>query len=510
MPFQSHMYAGSMAGAAPPTLELEAVNTNLPTSDRITNTVDSTPRQSWWGFGWGLGVPSSDIRQEAAQWADRLFDELGTKVLRFNGPDDALQPTLGKETVDVGVDNGVDTVIATGYWARRRYTEVNEPPGGTATYTPTNLANDIDALMDLGMLITHACLQNEPDGAPQGLPKNALVEPSTGVPYDMRAKYNEFRTALNARSRNNVHIIGCEWAHFNNPGMGEYDTLNAAPTMIPSILGYGAGHCYHDCPTNNDYDSRWMTKAAPTGGLPLATNGMWSTETGSMGMPHWGARCIAGLNHGTVVEVAHIGVANNSDGGGQTLIHSNGTRHPEHGQARVIFGKQPNGDITIPRGARFRLVHSSDWPLGTAMDSARLSQTAADRMIRDGGVRMPRINSACCKRTDGRWTFVACNTTFDPEVVNSFIDARYEGATIQITVTITELVTAGATMTWSAHRAAPVTGALSPQTVNMVNGVIRFTLAAGETIGMISSGGALLAQTWSDGTNWSDTTGWTD
>ena len=109
-------------------------------------------------------------------------------------------------------------------------------------------------------------------------------------------------------------------------------------------------------------------------------------------MPHWGARGIAGLNHGIIMEVCHIGQANHNndfdpDGNNQFLVKANGTPRPWHGQARVIYGKQPNGDITIPRGSRFRLVTCSDRPTGRY---GTLSTTFADRMIRNNGSVYPQ------------------------------------------------------------------------------------------------------------------------
>ena len=485
-------------GGPPPTdLVLEAVNGS---ALQVTNTVGTTDRQAWHGFGWGLGVPTVDARTVINNNIPELFDQLGTTVMRFNSPNDAAQPTIGKGTVDIGVANGVDTVLATGYYWRHQNTNV---PG----YTPTQMANEIDSLMDGGMLITHCCLQNEPDGHVDNSPPHptqpgVLANPDGVIPL-LVARNNELRNRLNTLGRSAVKIYGIEWAH--NSGIGqyseqEYDALNAAG-LIPSVVAFGGGHNYHDCPTNTQYDSRWLTKTS--GGLPVS--GIISSETGNMdttvaGEPHWGARCIAAMNHGSIMEVAHIGPSTSTDNS-QTLVNSAGTVSTAQLQARVIFGAQPNGDITIPRGSRFRLVTSTDAPPG-------LNTTFAQRMIRNNGDRFPRLNSACCLRLDGRWTFVCCNTTIDSDDFNPFLGAHYGAQTIQVTVTIPDLVAAD-DQTWSARRCSR-NGVLSSQTVNQHDGQIRFTLGPGETIGMISSGGALLAQTWSDGTNWSDSTGWTD
>ena len=112
-------------------------------------------------------------------------------------------------------------------------------------------------------------MQNEPDGHGD----NSLNEPG-GANYDMRAKYTEFRSRLDALGHgvtatpatNRVWVIGCEWAHFgggsppNKSAFTDHDEMNAAPSLIPGTLAFGAGHCYSDCPTPGDYDSRWMLR----------------------------------------------------------------------------------------------------------------------------------------------------------------------------------------------------------------------------------------------------------
>ena len=493
--FQSFLHAagrGGTSGPGPgPDLVLEAVNGS---ALQVTNTVGSTARQAWHGFGWGLGVPTVDARTVINNNIPELFDQLGTTVMRFNSPHDAAQTTIGKPTVDIGVAHGVDTVLATGYLWRVQN-------GGEPTYSATIMANEIDALMDAGMLITHATVQNEPDGHVDNAPTPG--DPDSVIPL-LVASNNELRNRLNTLGRSAVKIYGIEWAH--NSGIGqyseqEYDALNAAG-LVPSVVAFGGGHNYHDCPTNTQYDSRWLTKTS--GGLPVS--GIISSETGNMdttaaGEPHWGARCIAAMNHGSIMEVAHIGPSTSTDNS-QTLVNSAGTPSGAQLQARVIFGAQPNGDITIPRGSRFRLVTCNDRPSG-------LNTTFADRLIRNNGDRFPRLNSACCERPDGRWTFVCCNTTIDSDDFNPFLGAHYGAQTIQVTVTIPDLV-AEPDRTWSARRCSR-NGVLSSQTVNQHDGQIRFTLAPGETIGMISSAGTVgAAQTWSDGTRWTDSTGWVD
>ena len=221
------------SGPPPGDLELEEVNNLLPAADRITNTVATTPRQAWHGFGWGLGDAAYDVRTLIDANKEQLFADLNTKVMRINHPGKPGQSTVGKGTVDIGVENGVDTVLSTGYLWRIQ----ND---GTPTYSATTMASEIDALMDGGMLITHATIQNEPDGNDNNPPTPET--PSSVIPV-LNAAYNELRDELDARGRSSVKLYGCEWAH--NSGSAqlseqEYDTLNAA-SMIPMWSPSAAG-----------------------------------------------------------------------------------------------------------------------------------------------------------------------------------------------------------------------------------------------------------------------------
>ena len=142
------------------------------------------------------------------------------------------------------------------------------------------MAAEIDALMDGGMLITHATIQNEPDGnTPE--PTRPQVMPDTVFPV-LNAAYNELRGELNdswSLVRQALRLrVGAQFSGSGQFSEQEYDTLNAAG-MIPSVVAFGGGHNYHDCPTNTQYDSRWMTKTS--GGLP--SSGIISSETGNCG-----------------------------------------------------------------------------------------------------------------------------------------------------------------------------------------------------------------------------------
>jgi len=66
------------------------------------------------------------------------------------------------------------------------------------------------------------------------------------------------------------------------------------------------------------------------------------------------------------------------------------------------------------------------------------------------------------------------------------VGGHYAALTQQLTVTIPLL--AGTDATFTARRAAQTADAMSgPSTVNMIDGVLRFTLAPAETIGMVQN-----------------------
>jgi hypothetical protein len=430
--------------SVPPIGPIESIN---PAAQQIAITVAAGERPNWDGYGFGLGKPAEAFaaRDLYTSFAATLFDDLDTKVIRLHNPQEAGFVANCKPVVDLALSKGVDRILATGYVWRA----VNE---GSTNYSPTSLANFTASAIAGGIPITHVCLQNEPDS-------NAPNYPPNGIAVDLVPDHIELRNRLDALGLSAVEIIGLEWAHFGGSGEDEYDRLNAAG-LIPGTVGLGAGHCYKDCPANGLYDSRWLTK-----GLPL-----WSTETGNAGSPNCQARFVAALNHGAAVEIHHIGLSLGTRGDtSQFLMLGNGETQLYYGGVRVI-------SEAIPRGTVFRLCRSSDRPEG-------LSTTFADRMIRNGGRFNPRIQVAAGRKSDDRWVIVAVNATEGTEDKgSSFLGAHYASATLQITTTVAEM--AGQARVFKTRRASQTGTITTSATKNMQDGVIRFTLVAGETIAL--------------------------
>jgi hypothetical protein len=128
----------------------------------------------------------------------------------------------------------------------------------------------------------------------------------------------------------------------------------------------------------------------------------------------------------------------------------------------------------------FRLCTCDDRPAG-------LPVTTADRMVRDGSSQLnPRVQVAAGRRSNGRWSIVAVNATQGAaDSPSSFLGGAYKAATLQLTVTVAEL--AGLDRTFAAERASSSGSLSGPSTVNLQNGVTRFTLAAGETISLVEN-----------------------
>jgi hypothetical protein len=432
--------------AQPPVGPLEPIDDS---AGQIAISVGSSPRQTWIGAGWGCdGISQAPAAAPLVDAHDaQLFTELNTKVIRVHNPQATNFVSAYKPISDIALSRGVDTILATGYVA-------------AADSTPTALADAIDAAIVAGIPITDCSLQNEPDGNPNNQMPNGDI-----VPW-----HAELRSRLDALGRQSVRIIAIEWAHFPNGstsrGSVEFDLLHAAGLAGPdNAVHAGSGHCYRDCPAPAGYDARWLTVGS----------GLWSCETGNAGSPNAQARFAAALNHGAAVEIFHIGQSNSPGDGdlSQKLVRHDGTRQPYQPAYGVI-------SRALQRGTVFRLCTCDDRPAG-------LPVTTADRMVRDGSSQLnPRVQVAAGRRSNGRWSIVAVNATQGAaDSPSSFLGGAYKAATLQLTVTVAEL--AGLDRTFAAERASSSGSLSGPSTVNLQNGVTRFTLAAGETISLVEN-----------------------
>jgi hypothetical protein len=149
-------------------------------------------------------------------------------------------------------------------------------------------------------------------------------------------------------------------------------------------------------------------------------------------------------------------------------------KQPYHAAMSVLFRD-------LMRGSIFRLCTSNDRPAG-------LAEQAADKMYRRNQGSLgsatnvyPRIQMAAAKRPNLSWIILGVNTT-DGAGNTSGLTACYPGESLQMTTTITELAGMDSVLT---TRRASKAGTITTGTANMINGVVRFTLAAGETISLI-------------------------
>jgi hypothetical protein len=445
--------SGTVAAASSAVGPIEPINGSLL---QVAITVGTSARQTWRGFGWGNAA--NNLFSGATNNITKLTTDIDASVIRFFTPENTSSfISQSKPWWDLVKTRGIDTVFSSSYIYR-----------ASPDVSPEAVADGIHASINAGInpALWACTLQNEPDGHPD----NAV----TGGTSVYVSHQTRLRNRLNALGRQAVKVISLEWRHPTDGGDVEYDVLNAAGAISPTgVVSAGCLHIYDKGPDNALYDNRYLTKGCH----------MWSTETGNNGSPNCQSRILAGVNHGTEVEIIHYAMipvlssdpAKAAEQRGQCLLDETGAKRPWYGACQVI-------STNLARGTRIRLCQSSDRPSG-------LNTTFADRMIRQPGAsggRNPRQQVIAGRRSDNRWVIAAVNATFGSDGFTPINTNNHYGAvTQQLTVTIPEL--SGFDREFSAKR-ADINGLVTgPATVNLKNGVTRFTLQPGETIGMTST-----------------------
>ena len=452
---------------------LEPVDPTISTADRIAITVGTTEQQTWECYGWGVGsaadaatvaplIAGSSTRTQA------LFADLATKVLRLNNPQQSGFVANCKPLTDYAATQGVDRILATGY--------VWQNINGGGSFTPTLLADAVHAAISGGIPITHVTLQNEPDGGPGNGPPG-------GYAAVLRAHHIELRNRLNTLGRTSVKVLGLEWAHFDalsNGAVDEYAVLSGAPENLVAngTVAHGAGHIYADGPATDVYNDRWGS--TPAGRVA----GIWSCETGTASSPAAQARAASGLNNGTSAEIFHQGHADAHDTPGsfddsQKLLRLDGAKQSWWGGMSVLFRD-------LPRGSIFYHCTSGDRPTGLAVGPAtHMYRRDQGSLGSPSGQFYPRIQMAAARRPDNSWVILGVNSTDGAGSLGpNNLAACYPAATLQITVTMPVL--SGSSMSFTTRRASKA-GTITSGTLDMVNGVIRFTVEPGETISLVGS-----------------------
>jgi hypothetical protein len=397
---------------------------------QVAISVGTQERQTWWGYGWGCGSFSHATASLSKLTANvqLLCEDMGASVIRIFTPEhttgclDAYKPIW-----DLVKNHGIDTIFSSSYI-------LTSAGGVVANASPTNAANGIHAVINGGINPTRwaGTLQNEPDS-----PANGNYTTYETV---MRGHQQTFRNTLNNLGRTSVTTLGLEWRHprTTSKGQKEYDD-NAALGRVGAGLAIGEGclHIYDKSPDENDFDQRYLTE-----GL-----GLWSTETGNMSSPSAVSRFMAGVNHGTVVELSHIGQATtdaeSATNQSQKLIAASGTPRPWYWAVKALSSR-------LTRGTVMRLC---------------TSDRAGTMVYASNTVRHIVIAG---KRPDSKWLIAGCNRS---------------GSTEQYTVTVPELV--GQDAVFSGDRITGG-GSVSSTSVNMNDGLLRFTLVDSETVVLIN------------------------
>ena len=417
---------------------------------QVAISVGTQPRQAWIGYGWGANghAPAAANFPALNTHVRKLCEDMGATVVRFHTPEDVSGfNTAYLNTWNLVKQHGIDVIFASSYIYRAAH------GAGHTNYNIDGMASGINTAIANGFNPSHlfACtIQNEPDGhADNRIPSGGLNV--------VRAHQETLRAGLNP----SVRILGLEWRH-PQALSGEFDNYNANG-IIPGTVADGCMHYYDDGLNHVYYDQRWKS----------VNRSIWSTETGDNHSPKTQAQFIAGLNHGKVVEIAHVGIGGYAaDPTKHQLLITTGGELTPWWYACATISK------TLQRGVIFRKCLSSDRPTDPTM-----STTQASEMIWDSSTNLcgPRQLVGCGRRTDGRWVLVALNFAYDPKVETTFAGGHYGAITQQLTINIPELSTVD--RVWSGQRAA-LNGGHSNTTVNMRAGQMRFTLSPGETIGI--------------------------
>ena len=455
--------AGAGAGGEQPEVgPLEPIDGS---AAQVAIMVGTSPRQTIIGLGWGaLGAhdgSSQAMFPRVELFIDKLTTDINAKVLRFFTPENTSFLSTYKPYWDLVKEHGFTDIFTSSFIHRA------DPDPTMAT-----LATGIETYHDNGVPIGYISLQNEPDGGPiqngelvQSVPPGfagGQVQVVASNAAEVAARYQDLRNQLDARGLQAVKILSYEWRHPPTQAPSEFDRMDAAG-LIPEVLAGSCYHIYDKGPNLAMYDARYLTRGAHG----------YSTESGNNGSPHCQARGISGVNNGSRMEIIHYAVipqaVPSGDQNGQSLIDYHGNPRPWYGGLQAIW-------TNLQQGSTVFLCESSDRPPGMPVQQASRMEILAPRQ--------PRACVAAARRPDGRWQVVAVNTTHGSDSPSSFVGGHYAALTQQLTVTIPLL--AGTDATFTARRAAQTADAMSgPSTVNMIDGVLRFTLAPAETIGMV-------------------------
>jgi hypothetical protein len=450
----------------PPVGPIEPVDGS---AEQVAITVGTSPRQTIIGLGWGahsaIDGSSQAMFPRVQQFVAKLTTDINAKVLRFFTPENGSFLSTYKPYWDLVKNYGFTDIFTSSFIHRS-----NPDP------TMATLADGILNYHNNGVPIGYISIQNEPDGGPvsnsvllqavpPGFPAGAVQVTSSNA-AEVAARYQDLRNQLNTRGLQAVKILSYEWRHPPNQAPSEYDYMNAAG-LIPDVLAGICFHIYDKGPSYAMYDARYLTKGAHC----------YSTETGNNGSPSCQARGVSGINNGARMEIIHYAAipqaVPSGDQSGQSLIDYNGNPRPWYGGLRAVW-------TNLQQGSTVFLCESSDRPPNMPAQQASRMEILAPRQ--------PRACVAAARRPDGRWQVVAVNSTYGSDSPSNFAGGHYAALKQQLTVTIPLL--AGTNATFTARRAAQIADSMSaPGTVNMIDGVLRFTLAPAETIGMVQDPG---------------------
>ena len=428
-------------------------------AEKFDIAVGTTPRQSWWAYGFGAGgYPVNNNIKNAfnSSAITKICEDLNAKIIRFHAPINVSDYiTAYKSIWDAVKQHGIDTAFITHYLYSRAETQAaSTDPRGAYTPNPVAEADALKSVIDAGIPAHAASLQNEPDTSGPNRPFGTSTFTTPILQNQL-----DYRNRLNAIGLSAVKSFTLEWRHPENmiPDYDQNNGLDRVGTETTDVLQGGCFHAYNKGASPQIYDQRWYQQGV----------GLWSTESGDNHSPRAQAIFVNSANNGCEVEITHVGFALTDVR--QGLATTSGVWFDwTHGLS--ILSK------AMVRGTRMRHCTSTDRP-------SDLTTASASGMIWAGSAtqpRQPRQQVAVGRRTDGRWVVLAVSYAYDVDAPTNYAGGHYAAIRQQLTVKIPEL--AGFDRVFTGKRASMTGGVISNITINMRNGWLRFTLDPGDTI----------------------------
>jgi hypothetical protein len=421
-----------------------------PPAEKITITIDATPRQTFAGFGFGLNGPILSTHPRGAEVQGLLYQGLDARFLRLwyrTGPGGE---TANQRFIRDYVESGI---IAD---ARRRGVEklLLAPTGMARELRLERFAAYADFILELrdrhGVKIDATGLQNEPN-------------PQTWTPAATAEAVLAFRRELDARDLRDVQLVPIDASNMDATWAARIRGVQDQPEAWAAIGGI-SGHSY-------------TMAATPEWAALTETKPFWQTEAGWVGPVHMTAatRILSDLNHRVTHWLWFIGA------------HSHETRGNQN-QHRLIYFNPDGHTYTVTPTYHILRQLSQTFPVGSVFRGA-----TSDRRLPNAHMgwstpaRKPAVIASAALAPDGTWRIAVNNMSYG-EGSRAYHDARSYEVTIRVDelahvpeLAFTAMRTRETEDRELAETAAPI------GVVKLRRGELLLTLAPHELVTLISS-----------------------